>query len=279
MKIFKDVHEAVIERSMWEKVQSKRYGTRKRTTRTSSEGNKNIFSAFLMCSDCGGNLNFHFNQGNQDIKYFNCTNNNRSRKTCATTHYIRADFLEQIVLQEIQRLTAYAGLYEDEFVKMVSGFVKQTGDSETKRREKELAKLTSRNKEIDKLFERLYEDNLSGKVTDERYYRMSASYETEQGKNIKRIKILRGELQKDNEQRYAADSFIGIVRKYTNPAELTQFMLSELIEKIEVYHAEKTSGVTIQRLNIHYHCVGELELPEIAEIPTVMTKLHTRGRA
>jgi len=159
---------------------------------------------------------------------------------------------------------------------MVTGFVKQAGDSDTKRREKELAKLTNRNKEIDKLFERLYEDNLSGKVTDERYYRMSANYEKEQGENVKRIKILRGEQQKDNEQRYAADSFIGIVRKYTNPQELTQFMLSELIEKIEVFHAEKIDGVTVQRLNIHYHCVGEIELPEIEEAPALMTTVHTR---
>jgi len=273
MKIFKDVHEAIIERSMWEKVQSKCGSIRRK--RTASEGAKNIFSGFLICADCGGNLGYHFNQGNHDIKYFNCQNNNRGRKICPSTHYIRVDFLEQIILQEIQRLTAFAGLYENEFVEMVTGFVKQTGDSDVKRREKELAKLTNRNKEIDKLFERLYEDNVSGKVADERYYRMSANYEKEHSENVKRIKILRSELQKDNEQRYAADSFIGIVRKYTNQ-ELTQFMLSELIEKIEVFHAEKTDGVTVQHLNIHYHCVGEIELPEIAEIPAVTTKLHTR---
>ena len=105
---------------------------------------------------------------------------------------------------------------------------------------------------------------------------MSTNYETEQSGNNKRIKLLREELQKDNGRRYAADSFIGIVRKYTHPQELTQMMLSELIEKIEVYHAEKIDGVTVQRLNIHYHCVGEIELPEIAEAPAVETKLHTR---
>jgi hypothetical protein len=105
---------------------------------------------------------------------------------------------------------------------------------------------------------------------------MSANYEAEQGENLKRIKVLRDELQKESGQKYAADSFIGIVRKYTNPTELTQLMLSELIEKIEVFHAEKVDGVTVQRLNIHYHCVGEIELPEVAEVSTVMTKLHTR---
>lgn len=90
------------------------------------------------------------------------------------------------------------------------------------------------------------------------------------------LSYFREELQKDNEQRYAADSFIGIVRKYINPTELTPFMVSELIEKIEVFHAEKVDGVTVQRLNIHYHCVGEIELPEIAEAPAAMTTIHTR---
>jgi len=122
----------------------------------------------------------------------------------------------------------------------------------------------------------LSEDNIGGKINDERYYLMSANYEAEQGKNNKRIKLLRDELQKERGQKYAADRFIEIVRKYTNPTELTQLMLSELIEKIEVFHAEKIDGVTVQRLNIHYHCVGEIELPEVAKIPTVMTKLHTR---
>ena len=173
-------------------------------------------------------------------------------------------------------MTQYAEHYENEFIKLVKGFVHQTGDAEHKRKEKDLAKLTNRNKEIDKLFERLYEDNASGKVNDERYYRMSSNYENEQGENSKRIKLLRDELQKENGQKYAADSFISIVRKYTRPTELTQLMLSELIEKIEVFHAEKVDGVTVQRLNIHYHCVGEIEIPESAEIPAVETTIHTR---
>ena len=124
--------------------------------------------------------------------------------------------------------------------------------------------------------QKLSEDNASGKVNDERYYRMSANYKNEQSENNKRIKLLRDELQKENGQKYATDSFISIVRKHTRPTELTQLMLLELIEKIEVFHAEKVDGVTVQRLNIHYHCVGEIEIPEAAEIPAVATTIHTR---
>ena len=105
---------------------------------------------------------------------------------------------------------------------------------------------------------------------------MTASYENEQAENNKRIKLLREELQRQSGQQYAADNFIEMVRKYTNPAEITQIMLSELIEKIEVFHAEKIDGQTFQRLKIYYNFVGEIELPEFAEVPEVETKIHTR---
>jgi hypothetical protein len=169
------------------------------------------------------------------------------------------------MLQEIRRLTEFANLHEKEFLSMVAEFSQQAEVSETKRKERELNKLTARNKELDRLFERMYEDNVSGKVTDERYYKMTANYEAEQGENNKRVKILRTELQKEQGQQYAADSFINVVRKYTNPTELTQLMLAELIEKIEVYHAEKIDGMTVQRLNIYYNFVGVIELPEFME--------------
>ena len=79
-----------------------------------------MFSGLLVCPDCGGNLNYHFNQANPEIKYFNCANYN-SRRQCASTHYVRVDFLEQVVLGEIRRLTRFASRYEDEFVKTVMG--------------------------------------------------------------------------------------------------------------------------------------------------------------
>ena len=105
---------------------------------------------------------------------------------------------------------------------------------------------------------------------------MSANYETEQKENNKRVKLLREELQRQNKKQYAADNFIHIVKKYTNPTELTQIMVSELIEKIEVFHAEKIDGQTVQRLNIYYNFVGELELPGFTEVPVTETKLNTR---
>ena len=112
--IFKNIHEPIIERSVFEQVQQKRGKIRKRRT---NEGEHNMFSGLLVCADCGSNLHFHFNQGNPEIKYFNCSNYKGNRGSCTSTHYIRVDFLEQVVLGEIRRLTKFASFYEDEFLK------------------------------------------------------------------------------------------------------------------------------------------------------------------
>ena len=116
--VFQDVHEAIIERAVYEQVQQKRGKIRKRRT---NNGEHNMFSGLLVCADCGSNLHFHFNQGNPEIKYFNCSNYKGNRGTCTSTHYVRVDFLEEVVLGEIRRLTKFASLYEDEFVKAVIG--------------------------------------------------------------------------------------------------------------------------------------------------------------
>lgn len=134
-------------------------------------------------------------------------------------------------------------------------------------REKELSKLVARDKELDKLFERLYEDNVAGKITDERFARMGASYEQEQDELAQRIKDTKAALEKYSSQAMTADMFISTVRKYTRARKLTPRMLNELIQRIEVHQAEKINGVHVQRLTIHYNCVGTLEIPQ--ELPAL----------
>ena len=172
--IFKDVHEPIIERSVFEQVQQKRGKIRKRRT---NEGEHNMFSGLLVCADCGCNLHFHFNQGNPEIKYFNCSNYKGNRGSCTSTHYVRVDFLEQVVLGEIRRLTKFASLYENEFLKAVIGHSQQAAETDRKLKEKELKALLARDEELDGLFERIYEDNVSGKLSDDRFAKMSRRYE------------------------------------------------------------------------------------------------------
>ena len=252
--IFKDVHEPIIERAVFEQVQQKRGKMRKRQAK---DGERSMFSGLLVCADCGSNLHFHFNQGNPEIKYFNCSNYKGNRGTCGSTHYVRVDFLEQVVLGEIRRLTKYAGLYEDDFLKEVIGHSRQAEETERRLKEKELKSLLARDDELDGLFERIYEDNVSGKLSDDRFAKMSRRYEEEQKELSEKIKKLRSEIEKQSSRATSTDMFVSIVRKYTRARKLTPRMLNELVEKIEVYNAEKIDGEWVQRLRIHYNCVGE----------------------
>ena len=271
--VFQDVHEAIIERAVYEQVQQKRGKIRKRRT---NNGEHNMFSGLLVCADCGSNLHFHFNQGNPEIKYFNCSNYKGNRGTCTSTHYVRVDFLEEVVLGEIRRLMKFASLYEDEFVKAVIGHSQQAEQTDRKLKEKELRTLLARDEELDGLFERIYEDNVSGKLSDDRFAKMSRRYEDEQKELSEKIKKLRSEIEKQSSRSMTTDMFIGLVRKYTRARKLTPRMLNELIEKIEVFNAEKIDGVWEQRLRIHYNCVGTIEIPTVLPLPIPEVSVNTR---
>ena len=270
--IFKDVHEPIIERAVFEQVQQKRGKMRKRQAK---DGERSMFSGLLVCADCGSNLHFHFNQGNPEIKYFNCSNYKGNRGTCGSTHYVRVDFLEQVVLGEIRRLTKYAGLYEDDFLKEVIGHSRQAEETERRLKEKELKSLLARDDELDGLFERIYEDNVSGKLSDDRFAKMSRRYEEEQKELSEKIKKLRSEIEKQNSRAASTDMFVSIVRKYTRARKLTPRMLNELVEKIEVYNAERIDGEWVQRLRIHYNCVGEMNIPNEPALPIPAVTVNT----
>lgn len=271
--VFKDVHEPIIDRVIWEQIQEKRGKIRKRKPK---DGERNIFSGLLVCADCGHNLNYHFNQGNHDIKYFNCSNYRGNRGTCSSTHYIRVDFLEQVVLGEIKRLTKYAVHYEDQFLEAVMGSSQKSAEAEHKRKQKELAAAQARDNELDGLFERIYEDNLSGKLSDERFAKMSQRYEAEQVELAEKIKLLCHEIDKLSRNSVSTDLFLTTVRKYTRAKKLTPRMLNELINRIEVHQAEKINGEWVQRLTIHYNCIGALFIPDTEPLPVPNVTVNTR---
>ena len=269
MAIFKDVHEPIIDRATFERIQEKRGKTRKRRTKN---GEKNMFSGLLICADCGENLGYHFNQGNPDIKYFNCTGYNTRRGDCPSTHYIRVDFLEQVVLQEVRRLTRYASRHEAEFATVVMGYSQKSNNEQRQQKQKELYALTARNREIDKLFNCMYEDNVNGKIDDERFARMSKQYTAEQTDITDKMKTLTTELDKQETNALTVDMFISTVRKYTRAKKLNERMLNALIERIEVYHAEKIDGKKQQKITIHYNCIGAIEFPDSLILPEVALK-------
>ncbi len=273
--IFLNVHEAVIDRETWEKVQSLKSGIRRKRTTVTQE--RSIFSGLLKCPECGANLNSHFNQGNHDIKFFSCANHSSGLRKCSATHYIRLDFLEQVVMQELRRLTQFADDYEEDFVKAIMGHSAKVAQNDRDRKQRELDGLLARDKELDLLFERLYEDNVSGKIDDARFSKMSKRYEQEQGENAAKIKALKLELKKSGGQQLTTDLFLDTVRRYTGAQTLTQRMVTELIDHIDVYHAEKQEdGTTTQQVVIHYNCIGAFEVPDRKDIPEVDVLMETR---
>ena len=272
--IFLNVHEAIIDRQTWEKVQALQKGTRRKKPTVTQE--PSVFSGLLKCPECGGNLNFHFNQNNHDIKFFSCQNHNSGYRKCSKTHYIRLDFLEQVVLYEVKRLACFASEYENDFIKAMIGRSAKVAENTALRKQRELDALTARDRELDMLFERLYEDNVAGKIDDTRFAKMSKRYEQEQGENAKKIKALRLELKKDEGKRMDIDDFLETVRRYTDATTITKRMVAELIDHIEVYHAEKQDGVTNQRVVIHYNCIGAFDVPDRRKIPEADIIMETR---
>ena len=273
--IFKDVHEPIIDRAVWETIQERR--SRKTRKKQKSDGEKNMFSGLLVCADCGSNLWYHFNQKNHDIQYFNCSGYNKgNRKICNSTHYIRVDFLEKVVLGEIRRLTKLATQYENEFAKIVMGHSIKAAQQERQLKQKELHTLNARNDELDNLFGHIYEDNVSGKISDDRFAKLSVKYESEQKEVTARIKELETELNTEKSKAVTADMFMTSVRKYTRARKLTPRMLNELIKKIEVHQSEKIDGKTVQQLTIHYNCIGNIEIPDLEKLPENNVSIHTR---
>ena len=272
--IFLNVHEAIIDRQTWEKVQALQKGTRRKKPTVTQE--PSVFSGLLKCPECGGNLNFHFNQNNHDIKFFSCQNHNSGYRKCSKTHYIRLDFLEQVVLYEVKRLACFASEYENDFIKAMIGRSAKVAENTALRKQRELDTLTARDRELDMLFERLYEDNVAGKIDDARFAKMSKRYEQEQGENAKKIKALRLELKKDESKRMDIDDFLETARRYTDVATITKRMVAELIDHIEVYHAEKQDGITNQRVVIHYNCIGAFDVPDRRKIPEADIIMETR---
>ena len=272
--IFLNVNEAIIDRQTWEKVQALQKGTRRKKPTVTQE--PSVFSGLLKCPECGGNLNFHFNQNNHDIKFFSCQNHNSGYRKCSKTHYIRLDFLEQVVLYEVKRLACFASEYENDFIKAMIGRSAKVAENTALRKQRELDALTARDRELDMLFERLYEDNVAGKIDDARFAKMSKRYEQEQGENAKKIKALRLELKKDESKRMDIDDFLETVRRYTDATTITKRMVAELIDHIEVYHAEKQDGITNQRVVIHYNCIGAFDVPDRRKIPETDIIMETR---
>lgn len=173
--------------------------------------------------------------------------------------------IEEALLDDIRRVTAFAKDHESEFLEMVTSKTKTALDRSLRDNKRELEQTTQRIRKLDEIIQRLYEDNLEGKISDARFSRMTASYEAEQQTLEQRVAELRTAISKEKETALNADHFLTLVRKYTEIPELTAEIIREFVEKVYVYKAEKVDGHRVQRIRIVYNCIGEFTLPDATE--------------
>ena len=271
--IFKDVHEPIIDRETWERVQELTKNSKRRKPKNENV-KKSIFTNLLYCGDCGHKLWFNINKQNPSIRFYSCSNYKGIRGTCESTHYVREDSLEQVVKMELFKLATYLDHDETAFAELLEHKTNKDALAERKAAESALAAATARSQELLRLYERVYEDNVNGKVTDDWFMRLSHKYEVEQEELKKQMFDLKNKLDRLNTAQNSSGSFIRAIRKFMTMQTLTPIVLQELIDKIEVFPIEGTGKNRTQRLVIHYRFVGCIDLPSI--VPKHTYKLDSR---
>ena len=189
------------------------------------------------------------------------------RGTCENTHYIREDALEQIVLMELRMLAEFLESAEDDFAELLEQKTNKDMIREKTTAEGALATAKARSKKLIGLFQKLYEDNVEGKVTDEWFMQLSNKYEAEQEELKRQMFELQEKLDKIDQMRTAKDDFLRAIHKFMEMQTLTPILLRELIEKIEVFPVEGKGKSRTQRVIIHYRFVGRLDIPGIVPRP------------
>ena len=257
--IFENHHGAIIDRETWERVQELRK-QRKRPNRYDEVG---LFSGLLFCADCGSVLyqqRYENKTRRQDC--YICGNYKKRVKDC-TAHFIRTDLLTAGVTANLRKVTDYAARHEKQFMKLLIEQNEDGGKRRNAAKKKELDAAEKRIAELSAIFKRLYEDSVTGRISDERFAELSADYEAEQRQLKERAAELQGELAKAQEATVNAEKFMNIVRKYTSFEELTPTLLREFIEKIIVHECSYDENKNRrQEIEIYYSFVGKVDLPE-----------------
>jgi len=224
-------------------------------------GEMPILSGMLFCADCGAKLYQVRHRGwEHEQEHFVCATYRKVKGGCSS-HQIRNVVVEDLLLDGIRRMTAYAREHEAEFVEMVTRRKRAEVDRSLRDGKRELEQAQIRIRKLDEIIQRLYEDNVEGKISDERFVKLSENYENEQKTLEGRVTELRGMIASEQEANVNVDRFLSLVRKYTDIQELTAEIIREFVEKIYVHKAERIDGKRVQRIRIVWNCIGELTLP------------------
>ena len=272
--IFKNTQEAIVSEEMWNKVQE----LRKTVRRTDTVGEANPFTGLLYCADCGAKMYNHRGGAGRarnwkgelngkrrpDRDEYNCSTYNLSRqsydKQCSQ-HYIRTEVVRKLVLETIKAVSDYVITNEEEFINRIYSTSRDKQKESIKSLKRKIAQDTKRVNELNMLMKKLYEDNISGKLSDKRFEYMLNEFENEQDTLEISMENAKAEIEKYESDTVRADKFIELVKRYTDFSELTTPMLNEFVEKILVHEADYSSGERVQEVEIYLNFIGKFELP------------------
>lgn len=263
--VFKDVNEPIIDRETFETVQKFISKTKRRAPKKEN-GERSIFNGLIYCGDCHSKMRYHTSTSNKEIHYFSCSDNKVDyRGKCPGRHYVRADALEEVVKLELRRLVEMLEIDESYFAQLLLRKNDEEREKDKKFLESELQKAIARSNTVSQLYEKLYEDNVIGKVSDEWFVELSHKYEKERMDLKAKIANTRYKIEelKNNNSKY--EKFISAIRRFMQIDNLTSPLLRELIDHIDVFETEGTGKNRTQRIMIYYRFIGYIELPNTAK--------------
>ena len=262
--VFYNTHPAIIEQEVFDKVQEIRQQRHRRT----KTGKSSLFSGMVYCADCGAKMRYcttNYFEKRQD--HFVCANYRSNTGSCSA-HFIRAVVLEELVWMHMRTVISYVSRYEDHFRAVMEQKLRLSSEAVIRGHKKRLAQAEKRLGELDRLFIRIYEDNVAGRITDEKFSMMSKTYEDEQAQLKEEIQTLQQEIEVQERQIENLEQFIQRVRKYEDLDELTPYALRELVKGVYIEAPDKSSGKRRQNIRISYDLVGFIPLNELVKEET-----------
>ena len=262
--VFYNTNPAIIEQEVFDKVQQ----IRKQRHRRTKTGKSSLFSGMVYCADCGAKMRYcttNYFEKRQD--HFVCANYRSNTGSCSA-HFIRAVVLEELVWMHMKAVIFYVTRYEKHFRTVMEQRLRMSSEEAIRGYKTQFAQAERRLAELDRLFIRIYEDNVSGRITDERFSMMSRTYEDEQTQLKVEIQSLQQEIEVQERQIENLEQFIQRVHKYEDLQELTPYALRELVKAIYIEAPDKSSGKRRQNIRISYDLVGFIPLNELVKEET-----------
>ena len=258
LAIFRDTQEAIITEEEWTRVQELRQNKR-RPTKAERQG---LFSGLLFCADCGSKLHFATCKsfdGSQD--HYRCSKYKSNTGSC-TAHFIREEVLKKLVLERIFAVSTLVFDDAPRFMQMLTKQKRETSKKELRQKKKNLSQMQKRTVDLDKIFKRIYEDEITGNISHDRFVKLSAEYETEQMELKIQSEQLEEEIEAFEQEQFNFQQFAAIVRKYVGIRELTPAIVNDFIKRIVVHAPDKSTGKRVQHIEIVFNFIGEIELPD-----------------